>query len=253
MANKYGHIIFSLPTKKVKNDERQASAEDSRDSTRHSRKGTLENGVVALTNKQVEAYQKSTSDQVSKLSKKLRNVQLTTIGLPLKSISPTNLEIESESETDAESIRARTSGAVSPSHSRFSKSYHTDPTSPKSQQASLAAPLYNHRIILTTYPGQHGVSPIPLTWGSSDPKIRGPVVSSRHPSSIKLRNSVGAHGGSYSVYRALAIAMGELQPDHKPDLLNTEPVIQIGPHPSWNEPHTIVSIDPFGKKIFHDM
>lgn len=66
------------------------------------------------------------------------------------------------------------------------------PTSP-------SKPLYNHRIILTTYPGQVGVNPIPMNWGSSDPSKRGPIIVSRHPKSIKLRNAVGAHGGSYSI------------------------------------------------------
>lgn len=55
------------------------------------------------------------------------------------------------------------------------------------------------RVILTTYPGQVGILPIPMNWGSSDPKIRGPIVASRHSSSIKKRNATGAHGGSYAV------------------------------------------------------
>ena len=55
------------------------------------------------------------------------------------------------------------------------------------------------RVILTTYPGQVGILPIPMIWGSSDPKIRGPIVASRNTSSIKKRNATGAHGGSYAV------------------------------------------------------
>ena len=106
--------------------------------------------------------------------------------------------------------------------------------------------LYNHRIILTTYPGQVGVNPIPLTWGHSDPNVRGPIVASRAPSSLKVRNSIGAHGGSYCIYRALAVAIGDLEPDHKPDFHNTEPVCKIGPHPSWGNRESIVSIDPYG-------
>ncbi len=62
-------------------------------------------------------------------------------------------------------------------------------------------------------------------WGAGDPSVRGPIVASRHPNSIKLRNAIGAHGGSYSVYRALAIAMRELEPSHRPDLHNTYPGI----------------------------
>ncbi|KAJ3046315.1 Uracil-regulated protein 1 [Rhizophlyctis rosea] len=114
---------------------------------------------------------------------------------------------------------------------------------------TMGSQLYNHRIILTTYPGQVGISPIPLNWGHPDPKIRGPVVASRIPSSIKLRNAIGAHGGAYSVYRALAVAIRELEPTHKPNLHNTEPVVKIGPFPSWGNPDTIVSLDPWGHVV----
>ncbi len=48
------------------------------------------------------------------------------------------------------------------------------------------------------------------------------------------------------MYKALAIAIKELEPAHKPNLFNTEPVITIGPHASWFEPGKIVSIDPWG-------
>lgn len=53
-------------------------------------------------------------------------------------------------------------------------------------------------VILSTYPGQAGIRPLPLKWYAQDPKERGPVVASRHPNSIKIRNSIGAYGGSYS-------------------------------------------------------
>lgn len=111
------------------------------------------------------------------------------------------------------------------------------------------ASLYNNRIILTTYPGQVGVNPIPLTWGALNPDVRGPVIASRSPESMKVRNSIGAHGGSYCIYRALAVAIGDLEPGHKPDLRDTQPVISIGPYPSWGEPDTIVSMDPWGHRV----
>lgn len=41
------------------------------------------------------------------------------------------------------------------------------------------------------YPGQSGIKPIPLRWGASTAEERGPVLSSRHPGSIKRRNAVG--------------------------------------------------------------
>ncbi|KAI8928607.1 GTP cyclohydrolase N terminal-domain-containing protein [Entophlyctis helioformis] len=110
-------------------------------------------------------------------------------------------------------------------------------------------PLYNHRIVLTTYPGQVGINPIPLAWGSIDPQTRGPIVASRNQASLRLRNAIGAHGGSYSIYRALAVAIRQLEPSHKPDLTNTEPVVQIGPYPSWADPSKIVSLDPWGHAV----
>lgn len=46
------------------------------------------------------------------------------------------------------------------------------------------------KIILTSYPGQSGVDPLPMDWGNKDPNLRGPVVVSRHPSTIKRRNGM---------------------------------------------------------------
>ncbi|KAI0769929.1 GTP cyclohydrolase N terminal-domain-containing protein [Fomes fomentarius] len=109
--------------------------------------------------------------------------------------------------------------------------------------------LYPSRIILTTYPDSHGIKPYPLQWGASDPAVRGPIVCSRLPSSIKQRNALGAHSGSYSIYRALAIAMGTLDPTHKPDYSKTEPAVPIPPQPSWSDPTKIVSFDPWGHLV----
>jgi hypothetical protein len=44
------------------------------------------------------------------------------------------------------------------------------------------------KIILTSYPGQAGVDPLPMDWGRRDYAVRGPVVVSRHPSTIRRRN-----------------------------------------------------------------
>jgi hypothetical protein len=46
------------------------------------------------------------------------------------------------------------------------------------------------KIILTSYPGQAGVDPLPMEWGHKDPNVRGPVVVSRHPSTIRRRNGM---------------------------------------------------------------
>ncbi|KAK3078017.1 hypothetical protein LTS18_008643, partial [Coniosporium uncinatum] len=102
------------------------------------------------------------------------------------------------------------------------------------------------KIILTSYPGQAGVDPIIMNWGSKDPTERGPVVVSRHPSTIRKRNAIGAHGGSYSIYHALAVASKQLEVDHKPDFTNTEPAATIGPFPQWSDPKKIVAMDPLG-------
>jgi GTP cyclohydrolase II len=63
------------------------------------------------------------------------------------------------------------------------------------------------------------------------------------------RNVIGTHAGSYSVYRAVAVAAGALDPLRKPDLTNTSPTHAIGPHPSWFEAKKIVSLDPFGALV----
>ncbi|KAI8610406.1 GTP cyclohydrolase N terminal-domain-containing protein [Chytriomyces sp. MP71] len=110
-------------------------------------------------------------------------------------------------------------------------------------------PIYTSRIVLTTYPGQAGVNPIPMNWGHPNPSVRGPIVASRIASSLKLRNATGAHGGAYSIYRALAIAIRELDANHVPNLHNTEPVVDIGPHPAWGDPEKIVSMDPWGHAV----
>lgn len=88
-----------------------------------------------------------------------------------------------------------------------------------------------------------------MQWGAQDPKTRGPVVPSRLPPSIKLRNAIGAHSGSYSIYRALSIALGNLNPTHKPSYVNTEPPVSIPPQPAWFDPRQIVSFDPWGHLV----
>ena len=66
---------------------------------------------------------------------------------------------------------------------------------------------------------------------------------------MRQRNTIGTHGGAYAIYRALAVASGSLQRDHRPDFTYTAPVEPIGPYPSWGQPETIVSLDPFGAVV----
>lgn len=115
------------------------------------------------------------------------------------------------------------------------------PSSPTAKKASTIS-----RIILTTYPGQSGINPIPLEWGHEDYTKRGPIVVSRHHNTIRRRNAIGAHGGSYSIYHALAVASNHLDLGHKPDFTNTEPAVSIGPFPTWYGKKKIVAMDPFG-------
>ena len=66
---------------------------------------------------------------------------------------------------------------------------------------------------------------------------------------IKMRNAIGAHSGSYSIYRALAIALGTLSATHKPSYAHTEPPVNIPPQPAWFDQKKIVSFDPWGHLV----
>lgn len=102
-------------------------------------------------------------------------------------------------------------------------------------------------IVLTSHPSGHTAVPIRINWGAQDPKVRGPIIASL--TNIKHRNAVGTHSGSYSVYRALAVAAGILDPEHIPDLTDTTPPVCIGPHKQWGEAGKIVSLDPWGHMV----
>ncbi|RPA20101.1 GTP cyclohydrolase II [Gordonia sp. OPL2] len=96
-------------------------------------------------------------------------------------------------------------------------------------------------IRLTSHSG--GLGALPIRWGAPTAAERGPVVGTT--SQRGHRNVIGTHSGSYSVYRALAVAAGALSRDHRADLTNTTPTDVIGPYPQWWEPGTIVSLDPW--------
>ena len=99
-------------------------------------------------------------------------------------------------------------------------------------------------IVLTSHPAAHNKPPLEVHWGAASAKDRGPVIASF--TQPQHRNAIGTHSGSYMVYRALAVACGKLDPEHRPDLTNTAPTISIGPHRAWADPEKIVSIDPYG-------
>jgi len=101
-------------------------------------------------------------------------------------------------------------------------------------------------IRLTSHPGAGAASRFPIRWGAPSARERGPIIAS--PASAD-RNCIGAHGGSYSVYRALAVSAGALNPGVRPDLTDTAPVVQLGPHPQWRDAGKIVSLDPWGHLV----
>jgi GTP cyclohydrolase II len=112
----------------------------------------------------------------------------------------------------------------------------------------MNTPNRTTHIRLTSHPEPGtAATRFPIRWGAAAAKERGPVIGTvTNPTD---RNVIGAHGGAYSVYRALAISARALNPLARPDLHNTHPVVDIGPHPQWSEPGKIVSLDPWGHKV----
>ncbi|MGF1560704.1 MAG: hypothetical protein ACFB3T_00835, partial [Geminicoccaceae bacterium] len=102
-------------------------------------------------------------------------------------------------------------------------------------------------IRLSSHPPSGGDRPPEIAWYASDPKTRGPVIGSVVDPAH--RNVIGVHAGAYGVYRALAIASGNLARVHKPDLTDTAPVVEIGPFAQWWAPGRMVSLDPFGAVV----
>ncbi len=106
-------------------------------------------------------------------------------------------------------------------------------------------------IVLTSHPRGAGSRQAPaVQWGAASARARGPLVAGL--AEPAMRNVIGTHSGSYAVYRALAVAAGNLQADHRPDLTNTVPAAAIGPHPQWGDPGRIVSLDPWGHRVAHE-
>ncbi len=105
-------------------------------------------------------------------------------------------------------------------------------------------------IRLTSHPGHRAPGRYPITWGAPTARERGPIIGTvTNPAD---RNVIGAHGGSYALYRALAVSSGALNPIVRPDLTNTAPVVDIGPFPQWTEAGRIVSLDPWGHRVAQD-
>ncbi|KAJ3290987.1 Uracil-regulated protein 1 [Rhizoclosmatium sp. JEL0117] len=206
--------------------------------------------------KQVESNQSQTNRAVAQLSQRVAEVVLPVVeaASPAKSFKVHAYDTSREHDEDSDDVES-TSATVAkkPLASPLFLPSAAASASPSVRHSVLSpsaqGPIYTNRIVLTTYPGQAGVTPIPMDWGNPNPHSRGPIVCSRIPTSMKLRNAIGAHGGAYSIYRALAIAIRELDANHIPNLHNTEPVVKIGPYDTWNDPERIVSLDPWGHVV----
>jgi GTP cyclohydrolase II len=99
-------------------------------------------------------------------------------------------------------------------------------------------------IRITSHPEPGGKPRFPIHWGAATARERGPIIGT--VSRPGDRNAIGSHGGSYALYRALAVSSGALDPIRRPDLTNTEPAVSIGPFAQCSEPGRIVSLDPWG-------
>jgi GTP cyclohydrolase II len=107
-------------------------------------------------------------------------------------------------------------------------------------------PNSSSHIILTSHPPKDSKVP-KVNWGAQTLEERGPLIASMADHAAS--NVIGAYSGAYSVYRAMAVAIGVLDPLHVPDLTNTSPAEKIGPHPQWMDPGKIVSLDPWGHMV----
>ncbi|MGL4323519.1 MAG: GTP cyclohydrolase II [Beijerinckiaceae bacterium] len=112
----------------------------------------------------------------------------------------------------------------------------------------MTTPNRSGHIRITSHP-EPGTSTtrFPIVWGAQDPRVRGPVIGT--VSRPEDRNVIGAHGGAYALYRALAVSAGALNPLIRPDLKNTHPAVDVGPFPQWGDPRKIISLDPFGHQV----
>jgi GTP cyclohydrolase II len=99
-------------------------------------------------------------------------------------------------------------------------------------------------IRITSHPEPGSKPRFPIRWGAASARERGPVIGT--VSRPGDRNAIGSHGGSYALYRALAVSAGALDPIRRPDLTNTHPAVSIGPFAQWSEACRIVSLDPWG-------
>jgi hypothetical protein len=82
-------------------------------------------------------------------------------------------------------------------------------------------------IRLTSHPEPGAAtSRFPIRWGAATAEKRGPIIGSvTNPAD---RNVIGAHGGAYSLYRALAISARALNP------LERDRIVSLDPWDTWS-------------------
>ena len=111
----------------------------------------------------------------------------------------------------------------------------------------MTRPNRTGHIRLTSHPVSGAKPAFPIVWGAASARDRGPIIGT--VSRPQDRNVIGSHGGSYAVYRALAVSSGALDPIRRPDLTNTYPAATIGPFAQWTDPARIVALDPWGHLV----
>ncbi|KAK2029452.1 GTP cyclohydrolase II [Colletotrichum zoysiae] len=200
---------------------------------------TSNDGSLAEVLMSLKSIQQTQSDLVAAVDSLNQRYQQLTGDADVAALgpSPSLGEAPEGSHTPGRTEAGVVSDLVQSSSSDLKLQAPAVPSSP-SQRSGLTS-----RIILTTYPKQIGINPLPMKWGEEDPHARGPVVVSRSSTTIGKRNGLG---GSYSIYYALAVASKQLNLEHRPDFTNTEPAAKIGPFPQWGDPKKIVAMDPWG-------
>ena len=111
----------------------------------------------------------------------------------------------------------------------------------------MTRPNRTDHIRLTSHPAPGAKPRFPIVWGAATARERGPIIGT--VSRPADRNVIGTHGGSYALYRALAVSSGALNPIRRADLTNTQPAVAIGPFKQWIGARTIVSLDPWGHMV----
>src|ERR1700730_7914817 len=111
----------------------------------------------------------------------------------------------------------------------------------------MSRPNRPDHIRLTSHPDPGPTLRFPIKWGAPTARERGPIIGT--VSRAGDRNVIGSHGGSYALYRALAVSARALDPIRRPDLPNTHPAATVGPFPQWTQPHCIASLDPWGHLV----